>query len=237
MRGTRARPRVDSTASRSPVPADAIASTPGGARPALASRCPAPRPPGGRSGIRRWARSCGSGAAAGRRRRRGVRRTARGCASRGRPGRPASPRRRPRARSRRGAGAAPRPPRPSAARCAGSETCCQSHPPHRPGPANGQGAGTRSGDASRISTASARRKFLVSWVTWARTRSPGSVCRTKTTRPSCRATHEPPLATALDLELDQFRRFHRRHVTPSTRHPVRRTGGVRSPARPARAVP
>src|SRR5690606_38494506 len=44
-------------------------------------------------------------------------------------------------------------------------------------------------------TASARRKRLVSSVTWATTRSPGSAWRTKTTRPSWRATHQPPWAT------------------------------------------
>src|SRR5437868_4289267 len=81
------------------------------------------------------------------------------------------------------------------ARWAGSEACCQSQPPQRPGPAKGQGAGTRSGDASMISTASARRKLLVVSVTRARTRSPGSACRTNTTRPSWRATQKPPLAT------------------------------------------
>ena len=42
-----------------------------------------------------------------------------------------------------------RPPRPSASRCAGGVACCQSQPPQRPGPADGQGGATRSGDAAR----------------------------------------------------------------------------------------
>ena len=44
-------------------------------------------------------------------------------------------------------------------------------------------------------------------VTTARTRSPGSVWRTKTTRPSgARATQEPPAATAPTCELEDLRR-------------------------------
>ena len=61
--------------------------------------------------------------------------------------------------------------------------------PQRPGPLYGHGRSTRAGDASSTSTASARQKpGCRSSVTRTTTRSPGSVCRTKTTRPSCRAT-------------------------------------------------
>lgn len=76
--------------------------------------------------------------------------------------------------------------------------CCQSQPPHLPGPENGQGASTRSLAASMIRTASARRKRESSSpsVTFAITRSPGSVCRTNSTRPSSvRAMQWPPWAT------------------------------------------
>lgn len=76
--------------------------------------------------------------------------------------------------------------------------CCQSQPPHLPGPANGQGALTRSLDASMISTASARRKRESSApaVTRATTFSPGRVWRTNSTRPSSvRAMQWPPCAT------------------------------------------
>ena len=41
-------------------------------------------------------------------------------------------------------------------RCAASSTCWKSQPPQRPGPAYGQGGSTRSGEARRISVASAR---------------------------------------------------------------------------------
>ena len=79
-------------------------------------------------------------------------------------------------------------------RWAGSDACWKSQPPQRPGPANGQGGVTRSGEASSTSTASARRNRSPSRpsVTSATTRSPGSACRTKTTTPSCRATTKPP---------------------------------------------
>ena len=79
-------------------------------------------------------------------------------------------------------------------RWAGRLACCQSQPPQPPGRACGQGGGTRSGDGSRISTASARASLAVTWVTAARTRSPGSACLTNTTCPlsSGRATHQPP---------------------------------------------
>ena len=79
-------------------------------------------------------------------------------------------------------------------RCAGSATCCQSQPPQRPGPAWGQGGCTRSGEASMISTASARRYDFVSSVIAARTRSPGNAWRTKTTRPSSALATQPPPA-------------------------------------------
>ena len=80
------------------------------------------------------------------------------------------------------------------ARCAGADACCQSQPPHRPGPACGHGGGDpvgrrrraprrrRRGRTSRRRPRSPR----------ARTRSPGSACRTNTTRPSARATQKPP---------------------------------------------
>src|SRR3712207_2801487 len=75
-------------------------------------------------------------------------------------------------------------------------TCCQSQPPQRPGPLYGQGRGTRSAAASSTSTASARQKpGWRSSVTRTTTRSPGSACRTNTTRPSWRATQCPPCAT------------------------------------------
>jgi hypothetical protein len=82
-------------------------------------------------------------------------------------------------------------------RWAGNAACCQSQPPQRPGTACGQGASTRSGDGVRISTASARASRDVTSVIRARTVSPGSACRTKTTGPSPgRATHQPPWATS-----------------------------------------
>ena len=82
-------------------------------------------------------------------------------------------------------------------RWAGPATCWKSQPPHRPGPAWGQTGATRSGDGSRTSTASARRNEVVSEVIRARTRSPGRLWRTNTTRPSGpRATQPPPAAIA-----------------------------------------
>ncbi len=58
-----------------------------------------------------------------------------------------------------------------------------------------QGGRTRSGDGVRISTASASANALpLSDVIRARTRSPGRLCRTKMTRPSCLATQWPPCA-------------------------------------------
>ena len=53
------------------------------------------------------------------------------------------------------------------ARCAPSSTCWKSQPPQRPGPANGHGGGTRSGEARTISTASARMNDVVFDVTCA----------------------------------------------------------------------
>src|SRR5437879_4596511 len=83
-------------------------------------------------------------------------------------------------------------------RCwAGTATCCHWQPPH-PAATNGQGGATRSGDATAMSTARAFRKSLRSWVTSARTRSPGSAPSMKTTRPSgARAMPSPPAATAV----------------------------------------
>ena len=69
------------------------------------------------------------------------------------------------------------------ASCACTEACCRSQPPHRPGRAHGHGGSTRSADGTRISTASARRKPRCTSVISATTSSPGSACRTKTTRP------------------------------------------------------
>lgn len=87
---------------------------------------------------------------------------------------------------------------PLSRRWAPGLACCQSQPPHLPGPAYGQGASTRSLDASMIRTASARRKreSLSPSVTLATTFSPGSVWRTKRTWPSgVRAMQWPPCAT------------------------------------------
>src|SRR3954452_7481872 len=82
-------------------------------------------------------------------------------------------------------------------RCSAGSTCCQSHPPQRPGPLYGQGRSTRAGEGSRTSIASARQNpGWRSSVTRTTTRSPGRLCRTKTTRPSWRATQWPPCATA-----------------------------------------
>ena len=63
--------------------------------------------------------------------------------------------------------------------------------------AHGQGGSTRSGLGVSTVTASARQyeDVAVPSVTTARTLSPGRACRTKTTRPSCRATQWPPCAT------------------------------------------
>ena len=83
------------------------------------------------------------------------------------------------------------------ARCAERLACCQSQPPQPPGCAYGQGAATRSGDGSRISTASARANRDVTSVTRATTRSPGSACLTNSTgSPGGLATHQPPCATS-----------------------------------------
>src|SRR5690606_22248046 len=79
------------------------------------------------------------------------------------------------------------------ARCAAGRAWAKSQQPAPPGPETGQVLGTRSAEAARISTASARQKLPpVSSVTRARTSSPGSPCRTKTTRPSCLPTQKPP---------------------------------------------
>ena len=60
-----------------------------------------------------------------------------------------------------------------------------------------QKCSTRSGDASRTSTTSARQNLADSPASVSRTRtfSPGMACRTKITLPSCRATQWPPWAT------------------------------------------
>ena len=71
--------------------------------------------------------------------------------------------------------------------------CCQSQPPHRPGPAYGHGGGDPvrrrgRGPRPRRRGRTSRRR---SSVTTARTRSPGRACRTNTTRPSCAGDAEP----------------------------------------------
>ncbi len=83
------------------------------------------------------------------------------------------------------------------ARCAAGLACCRSQPPQPPGRAYGHGGSTRSADGSSTSTASARANLAVLLVNRARTRSPGSACRTNTTLPSSPgaailATHQPP---------------------------------------------
>lgn len=87
---------------------------------------------------------------------------------------------------------------PLSRRWAPGFACCQSQPPHLPGPAYGHGAGARSLEGSRTVTASARRKreSASPSVTRAMTFSPGRVCRTNRTRPSAvRAMQCPPCAT------------------------------------------
>ncbi len=73
-------------------------------------------------------------------------------------------------------------------------------------------------------------------VTTARTRSPGSACRTNTTRPSCRATQDPPCAGRARPRARGRRPAHALSRRPS-RAPVRlasrRRGGA-LPARPGR---
>ena len=76
-------------------------------------------------------------------------------------------------------------------RWAGRVTCCQSQPPHRPGPACGQGRATRSAEESSTSIASARRNDDVTAVTSATTRSPGSAWRTNTAPPVLGPGHAP----------------------------------------------
>ena len=111
------------------------------------------------------------------------------------------------------------------ARCASGVTCCQSQPPHRPGPVCGQGGSTRSGDGvqhpDRVGPAEARRRGPRSPAR--RTRSPGSACRTNTTRPSCRATQCPPCATGPT-------------VTSNSRPSQSQRAGRAVPARPRRAA-
>src|SRR5690606_33889597 len=85
---------------------------------------------------------------------------------------------------------------PSNARWVARSTCWKSQPPQPPGPAYSQRLGTLPAAATRTSTASARRNRDVSppSVILARTRSPGRLCRTNTTRPARRATQCPPCA-------------------------------------------
>ena len=80
-------------------------------------------------------------------------------------------------------------------RWAGGATWESSPPPTPDGPAWGHTGLTRSALASRISMASAQARVLRTLVTRARTRSPGRVWRTNTTRPEAsRATQAPPWA-------------------------------------------
>lgn len=80
-------------------------------------------------------------------------------------------------------------------RWAGGATWESSPPPTPDGPAWGHTALTRSSLASTISMASAQARVLRTLVTRARTRSPGRVWRTNTTRPEVsRATQAPPWA-------------------------------------------
>src|SRR5665647_3510873 len=75
-----------------------------------------------------------------------------------------------------------------------SSQCCQSHPPHLPGPANRQGGTTRCSEGSSTSTASPSRNRSLGAPAVIRTLtvSPGRACRTNTTRPACRVTPCPP---------------------------------------------
>ena len=100
------------------------------------------------------------------------------------------------------------------------------------GTAAGHADSTRSGDASRISTASARQNLAVSpaSVRRARTRSPGSVCRTKITRPSCRATQCPPWATG---PISSSTRSSERSSADSSSHAERYPGRLSSPVCPS----
>ena len=85
-------------------------------------------------------------------------------------------------------------------RWASRATWASSPPPTPSGPASGQTDSTRSGEAWRISTASARQVREVISVRRARTVSPGRAWRTKMTRPpgssTGRATQCPPCAGA-----------------------------------------
>src|SRR6478672_10514183 len=93
-----------------------------------------------------------------------------------------------------------------ASRCSASLTCvcfsssCASEarswkrqPPHAGKCAHG--ASTRSGPGRKTSVASASAWLRLTFVTRARTRSPGSPRRTKTTKPFSRATPLPPYAS------------------------------------------
>ena len=84
---------------------------------------------------------------------------------------------------------------PARAARPGRRAAGRSRRSRRPGPSR-SGAGTRCGAAASTATASARQNEPPpSSLTTARTRSPGSACRTNTTRPSERATQCPPCAT------------------------------------------
>ena len=73
--------------------------------------------------------------------------------------------------------------------------CWKSQPPHPLRFEYSHGATTRSLDASKVSTTSARLKELPTEVIWIRHFSPGIAWRTKMTQPSCRAIKWPPWAT------------------------------------------
>ena len=173
------------------------------------------------------------------------RRTAPGCASPVRPARrrPASTvTRRSRPASRRSCSATRSSLR---ARWAGRETCCQSQPPHPPGPACGQGATTRSGEGSMTSTASARKKEEDSPVdpghhpftgqgvaheddTAVRRRAPHSPRRRRWPRRSPRHGRVAAWPSAGDRDsADGMPRSYHRRAGP---------GGERSPGRPLSAA-
>ena len=163
------------------------------------------------------------------------------------PGPPAAGRR----RSRRAR--PPRPHRPSRSRPAGA-AARRPRPLQPPLRGRGRRAGSRSrrtvrvrrsgtaarpgpGSASSTSTASARQNR--SWLVVGDptiTRSPGSACRTKITRPSCRATQCPPCATGpTSHRPDQLRRSTRRASAPRSRRGHAHARRVhRSEPRPAR---
>src|SRR6185437_56387 len=76
-----------------------------------------------------------------------------------------------------------------AAICAVGAKCCSTQPPHTP--KWGQRGSTRSGEATRISSARASSKWRCLRMSFARTRSPGNASATNTLFPSTCATPRP----------------------------------------------